>query len=110
MVRYQGFRRRGVLSKMYGAGGVVMRKTSNIRTSNETVNPDATTAYNEYRAVPAHRTVMGAVAGLGFRFVDDYHLKVSPEARYTFWREPSFDSESTHSRRGQLEVGIAITF
>jgi hypothetical protein len=50
------------------------------------------------------------VAGMGLRLVDDFNIKLSPELRYTRWMGATFDSESTRSRRNQLEVGIALTF
>jgi hypothetical protein len=46
---------------------------------------------------------------MGFRFVDEFNIKVTPEVRYTRWNGETFNSSSTHSPRNQLEVGIAFT-
>jgi hypothetical protein len=95
---------------MFIEGGGILRNLINVRTGNDTLNSDNSTAYNETPVRPAHRTVEAAVIGVGLHFTDDFNLKVMPEVRYMFWSAPSFESESTLSRTRQLEVGLSIVF
>jgi len=110
MLRYQGVRPSGILSKLYLSGGLAIRSAANIRTGTETVFSDSSTDYNEIPAPHSKRNLLGGVVGAGFRFVDEFNIKVTPEVRYTFWSGFTFASESTRTSRGQLEVGIALTF
>jgi len=91
------------------AGGIV-RQLTTIRTGNDTLNSDNSTAYNETPTKANHSTVEGAVVGLGLRFVDELNLKVMPEVRYILWSGPIFESQSTLSRTRQLEVGLSFVF
>jgi hypothetical protein len=100
----------GLTSHMFIEGGGILRNLMNVRTGNDTLNSDNSTAYNETPVRPAHRTVGAAVIGVGLHFADDFNLKVMPEVRYMFWSAPSFESESTLSRTRQLEVGLSIVF
>jgi hypothetical protein len=110
LVRYRAFKREGILSKTFVQGGVVLRNVSKIATGTETEFSDGTTAYNENPAAPAFRSVLGVVAGAGLRFVDNFNIKVTPQVRYTHWSRASFVSDSTQSRRNQLEIGIGLVF
>jgi hypothetical protein len=80
-----------------------------VRTTNNTTNADATTENNQIRAQVSKRTLIGATVGVGFRFVDEFSIKVTPEVRYTRWDGLTFGTDSTQSPRNQLEVGIAFT-
>jgi len=91
------------------AGGIVRRLTT-VRSGNDTLDSDNSTAYNEIPTRAAHPTVEGAVVGVGLRFVDELNLKVMPEARYILWSGPTFESQSTLSRTRQLEVGLSFVF
>jgi hypothetical protein len=95
--------------RMFVSGGGVLRHVGNIRTGNEYSYPDGTTAYNEKATRPSRRMLPGAVVGVGFRFVDDFGFKVVPEVRYTRWFGSTFNTLSTHSEIGQVEVLIGIT-
>jgi hypothetical protein len=110
MIRYHGLRSEGWLSRVCISGGGSLRLTTNIRTGTETVHPDDETSYNGNRVSPARRNLPGVTAGIGFRYIDDYNFKLTPEVRYTRWLGASFASDSTQARRNQIEVGIAITF
>jgi hypothetical protein len=109
MVHYRGLRRTGVLSRLYIAVGAAARSASTIRTTTDTTNPDTSTASSAIPAQPSKRTLIGGVVGLGFRFVDDFNIKVTPEVRYTRWTGAMFGSDSTQSPRNQLEIGIGFT-
>ena len=89
-------------------GGGVVRTLINVRTGNDTLNSDNTTAYNEIPASPSHRTIEGAIVGLGIRDIDDFHFKLIPEVRYIYWSGPSFEQDSTHTRARQIEVGLSL--
>jgi hypothetical protein len=110
MLRYRGLRESGFLSKFYLAGGGELRNVAHVRTSTVTNFPNGSTTTSNLPVEPSKRDLAGAVVGMGLRLVDDFNIKLSPELRYTRWMGATFDSESTRSRRNQLEVGIALTF
>lgn len=99
-----------IISHAFVEVGGIVRQLTTIRTGNDTLNSDNSTAYNETPARATHPTVEGAVVGVGFRFVDEANLKVMPEARYILWSGPTFESQSTLSRTRQLEVGLSVVF
>jgi hypothetical protein len=100
----------GITSHGFVEAGGVIRQLTTVRTGNDRLNSDNSTAYNETPTMPNHRTVEGAIVGMGLRFTDDLNLKVMPEVRYTFWSHPIFESESTLSRTRQLEIGLSFVF
>jgi hypothetical protein len=53
--------------------------------------------------------LVGATVGVGFRFVDEFNIKVTPEVRFTRWNGATFNQDSTRSPRNQLEVGIGFS-
>jgi hypothetical protein len=97
-------------SHVFVEAGGSLRHLMTVRSGNDTLNSDSSTAYNEIPITPKHTTVEGATFGLGLRFVDEFNLKVTPEVRYTLWSSPLFESQSTLSRERQLEVGLSFTF
>jgi hypothetical protein len=109
-VRLQVFGLRHMPRRMFLSAGGVLRRVENVRTGNDTTYIDGSTAYDENPTSPAKHTIKGALAGFGFRFVDDYGIKLVPEVRYTYWSGSTFNSYSTKSRNGQLEVMIGIGF
>lgn len=110
MFRYQGIRSEGWGSRAYISAGAVVRTTRDIRTTNKVTNPDATTATDNNSTHPGKNKILGGVVGFGFRFIDDFNIKVTPEARYTRWTGTLFNADSRNSRRDQVEVGIGLTF
>ena len=106
---HRNLRPSGWLSHFYLAGGATARLVSSVRTTNNIANADATKANNQIRAQVAKRTLIGATVGAGFRFVDEFNIKVTPEIRYTRWNGMSFAQDSTRSPRNQLEVGIGFS-
>jgi hypothetical protein len=99
----------GILSHFYVSGGATVRNASSVRTTNNITNADGTTANNTIHAEVSKRTLIGGTVGLGFRFVDEFNIKVTPEVRYTRWNGETFNLTSTQSPRNQLEVGIGFT-
>jgi hypothetical protein len=110
LLRYRGLSRRRVLSNMFVEGGGVLRTVSKVATGVETQFADGTTAYYEKPAALAARTLPGVAVGAGLRFVDDVKIRVTPQVRYTFWSGSTFNSDSTRSRSGQVEIGIGLVF
>jgi hypothetical protein len=114
MLRFTGFGSDRILSKFYISGGGIFRLMTNVRTGTDYVldvpNKDEVTDYNEIRTTPAHRNLVGGTFALGFRFMDEFHIRVTPEIRYIRWPDRNFDSHSTKSNVNQVEVGVALTF
>lgn len=109
MLHYAGLRSSGVVSRLWVAGGVVGRKISTIRTNNQITNADGSSTSNRIVTQPARRNLLGAVVGMGFRFIDEFNIKVTPEIRYTRWSGAIFSVDSTRSPKNQFEVGIGFT-
>jgi hypothetical protein len=99
-----------ILSHGFVEAGAIVRQLTAVRSGNDTLDSDNSTAYNETPTKAKHPTAEGVVVGLGLRFVDDLNLKVTPEVRYILWSGPTFESQSTLSRTRQLEVGLSVVF
>jgi hypothetical protein len=80
-----------------------------VHTTTNITNADATTANNTIPAPVSKRLLVGATVGMGLRFIDEFNIKVTPEVRYTRWNGMTFNQDSTHSPRNQLEVGIGFS-
>jgi hypothetical protein len=101
--------RSGFLTHVYLSGGATARNASSVRTTNNITNADGTLANNQIPAQASKKTLIGATVGVGFRFIDEFNIKVTPEVRYTRWDGLTFGQDSTRSPRNQLEVGIGFT-
>jgi hypothetical protein len=110
LVHYRGLKSSGPLSRVFLAAGAAVRTVTNVRSSTLTTNNDLSTSTDKTTAPVSRRNVPGAVVGIGFRIVDDFHINWTPEIRYTRWAGSTFSSDSTVSPRNQLEVGMAFTF
>jgi hypothetical protein len=109
LVHHSPFRRPGVWSHLYFSAGVTDRILTTIRTSNSITYADGTAGANWDRAQASKSNLLGAVVGVGFRFIDDFNIKVTPEIRYTRWAGGTFGTDSTQSPRNQIEIGLAFT-
>ena len=109
LLLHRNVRSSGFLSHLYFAGGVTGRLTTTVRTTNDITYADGTKANNQTPAPVSKRLLIGGTAGVGFRFIDEFNIKVTPEIRYTRWNGMTFAQDSTRSPRNQLEVGIAFT-
>jgi hypothetical protein len=108
MVRHKGVRSSGLLSHLFVAGGATDRFISNIRTTTDTtLNGTTTTTRTPLGA--SKKNLLGVVVGVGFQFIDDFGIRITPEVRYTRWAGRTFDSNSAMSPANQLEVGISIS-
>ena len=106
---HRNVRPSGLLSHLYLSGGPTARLVSTVHSTTNITYADATTANN---TTPAHvnkRMLIGATVGVGFRFVDEFNIKVTPEVRFTRWNGATFNQDSTRSPRNQLEVGIGFS-
>ena len=65
-----------------------------VRTTNNITNADGTLENNQIRAQVSKRTLIGATVGVGFRFIDEFNIKVTPEVRYTRWNGLTFGQDS----------------
>jgi hypothetical protein len=110
VVLHYSVRSHGPWSRMYVAGGGAFRTVSKIRTTHNTIFSNGDTAADSNAATPASRNIFGAVIGVGFRFIDDFNIKSTPEIRFTRWAGRTFDLDTTRSPVNQLEVGIGFTF
>ncbi|MDX2178608.1 MAG: outer membrane beta-barrel protein [Bryobacteraceae bacterium] len=112
LVQRRGFGENAFLSKVYAGVGGTARFVRSVKSGTETILPDddVTTTYSEAATTPRTKQTFGATAAVGFRFVDDYRIRFAPEFRYTRWFGAPFDSNSTRTARGQMEVVLGITF
>ena len=109
LLHYGRMRPSGVLARFYVAAGATARLASTVRTTNSITNADGTTAANSVPAQLSKRNLLGATVAVGFRFIDDFNIKVTPEVRYTHWTGMTFGQDSTQSPKNQLEVGIGFS-
>jgi hypothetical protein len=111
LARYYGLQKSsGLLRHMYLAGGLEYRHVGDIRTGTDYVYADGTTNYNEVPATPNRTNQIGAVVGIGVRFIDDFNIKVAPEIRFTRWVGTTFQGPGYVSEANQLEAGLGISF
>ncbi len=110
LARYYGIFSKGFLTRAYAVGGPAYRHIGNIRTGNDTVNADSTTDYNETPATPRRTNQFGFSGGVGFRFIDEVGIRVSPEIRYTRWQGDTFAGPSYRSNSNQFEVSLGFSF
>jgi hypothetical protein len=109
-VRMTGLKEEGWLSRATVSLGAATRLTTRVRTQNSYRFPNGTTAEDSIPTTPNKNRVPGAIASFGFRFVDDFNLKATPEVRYIRWFGSAFDIGAMRMRRDQLEISLAITF
>jgi len=110
LARYYRLFSGGFLSHVYAVGGLAYRRVGRVRTGNEFSNADETTDYNEKAAVPSRKELYGATVGVGLRVIDDFHIKITPEARFTHWNGTTFQGQTYRSVPNELKVGIGLTF
>jgi len=109
LAHYRGLSSSGALSHVWLAAGVAVRSITDIRTANEIRNPDGSGSSDYLAAQPSRRNLVGAVIGVGLRFIDEFNIKITPEIRYTRWSGATFAAGTTRSPKGQLEISIGFT-
>jgi hypothetical protein len=110
LARYYGLWSGGFKSHLYAVGGLTYRRVGRVRTGNEFSNADGTTDYHEKAAVPSRTKLYGPTVGVGLRVIDDFHIKITPEARFTHWSGNAFQGQTYRSVPNELKVGIGVTF
>jgi hypothetical protein len=111
LVRYYGTGKRPRSPRWFLEAGGTWRLAKDIRTSIDSTDASGTvTCCTTTPAVPKHRSAIGATVGAGIQFMDEFGIKVTPEFRYTRWREPIFENLSTNTSLNQIEGLISITF
>jgi hypothetical protein len=96
--------------RFFFTGGVTLRRVSSIRTKTTTTNPDFSQTVGWTPTSALNRTARGFTGGLGVKAIDDFHIKVIPEVRYTRWVVDTFGSYPAHPRRDELSVLIGLMF
>lgn len=110
MARYYGLWSSGWKRRLYVAGGGQYLHVGKIRTGNDFIYPSGVTDYNENPATPNKVNDLGAVVGVGMRFVDEFHIRVAPEVRYIRWAAPSILGTAYRSAPYQLEANLSLSF
>jgi hypothetical protein len=91
--------------------GPRVRIASNVRTTTEvTPPPSKGDKFTLNDTVDFRRQVLGATAGFGLQFVDDFGIRFVPEVRYTRWFGKNFGDITGRSRQNQIEIIFALTF
>lgn len=91
-------------------GGGTMRNVWNIKTSITTEDVDGVKCCINTPTEPHKQNALGATAGAGLHFVDDFGIRIIPEVRYTRWFNETFQKYGVRSRRDQVEFMITIGF
>lgn len=110
LAHFEAFQVGRLPSKLWLAAGMTARAVSSVESTHEYLSEDGETTTDELRTLPNKRFLLGATVGVGFRFLDDYRTRVTPEIRYTRWLGRTFSSETTRTPVNQLEFGVGITF
>jgi len=110
LLHYRGLKASGAWSRLYLSAGPTIRYAAHIKSSLYTITPADTNTTVSQIVDPSKRTLIGGTIGVGFRIVDDFNIKTTPEIRYTRWAGSTFSQDSTVSPRNQIEVGIGFTF
>ena len=110
-VRYYSGAKRPNGPRWFAEAGGAWRWVNGVRTSTDTTNDDdVNTCCTFTPVVPAHRSAIGLVAGVGLQFIDPFGIHVIPEVRYTRWIDQVFDDTTTHTFQNQLDASISLTF
>jgi len=95
MLRYTGLRHGGVLSKLYVAGGVEFRRISGVKTQTDSsyiaVGASAVNSTSYAAVSPNLRKTEGPSVAIGFKFMDNFNIRLTPEVRYTKFRGRIFN-------------------
>jgi hypothetical protein len=110
LAHYYGFWSHGWKKRIFFSGGVELRHVGKVRTGNDFTYPSGATDYNENSATPNKVNDLGVVAGLGMRFVDEFHIRISPEMRFIRWQAPTLQGASYASVLNELEAGVSVSF
>lgn len=107
---YNILQTKGKGGKIFATGGVNLRRVTGIHTAWETNDTNAKVCCTSDPAKPAHSWAKGWVGGFGVRLIDDFGIKMTPEARYTRWSDDTFSGVPAQSRKMQVEILLGFTF
>jgi len=110
LLHYYGLWNHGWKRRLYLSLGAQLLHVGKIRTANDFTYPNGATDYNENPVTPNHANTVGGVFGIGMRFIDEFHIRISPEARIVYWENPAFSTTGYRSSPYQLECGVGIAF
>jgi opacity protein-like surface antigen len=111
LARYYGTGKRPSSPRWFLEAGPSYHFLNDIRTSMDSTDDlGNVTCCTTTAAKPKDRSAIGATVGAGIRFIDEFGIKVTPEFRYTRWKNPLFESLSTTGNANQIEGDISITF
>ena len=110
MARAFPFSSKGWFSRVYVLAGGDIRHIMRIRTDNEYHLANGIDYTDNVSDVPSTYNQLGAVVGVGFRFIDDFNVKTMPEIRYVKWRGTPFQGVAYRSAPGQLEFSVGFSF
>lgn len=110
LAHYYGFWSHGWKRRIYFTAGAELRHVGKIRTGNDFTYPNGTTYYDENPATPNKVNDLGVVAGLGMRFVNEFHIRIAPEMRFIRWQAPTLQGAAYSAVVNQLEAGISLSF
>lgn len=110
LVRYYGKSHRKEGKRWFVEAGGTMRHVWNVKTSITTETIDGTTCCDNTPTRPHKQNALGATAGAGMHFVDDFGIRIIPEVRFTRWLNETFQKYGAHSSRNQIEILITIAF
>jgi hypothetical protein len=110
LAHYYGLWSSGWKRRLYASGGFDLLHVGKIRTGNDFIYPSGATDYNENPAIPNKVNDLGAVVGVGMRFVDEFHIRVAPEIRLIRWVSPSILGIGYRSAANQVEAELSLSF
>jgi len=96
--------------RWFAEAGGTARHVWNIKTSITTEDLDGSTCCNNTPTQAHKQNALGATAGVGLLFIDDFGIRIRPEVRYTRWFNETFQKYGAHSNRNQVEFMITIGF
>jgi hypothetical protein len=97
-------------ARLFVGGGGSLRRVANIRTTTTTTASGSTTSASNTARTPANKMISGVVAAVGFRAVDDFGIRLTPEVRYIRWMSDLFTGWPAQQRRNELDVVVGLTF
>ncbi len=110
LVRFYGKSHRKQGHRWFVEGGGTVRHVWNVKTSITTETEDGTKCCDNTPTRPHKQNALGATAGAGQHFVDDFGIRIIPEVRYTRWFNETFQRYGARSRRDQIEIMVTIGF
>jgi Outer membrane protein beta-barrel domain len=110
MVRFYGKSHKKEGRRWFVETGGTVRHAWNTKTSITTETIDGTTCCDNTPTRVHKQNALGATAGAGMHFKDDFGIRIIPEVRYTRWLNETFQKYGVRSSRNQIEFLLTIGF